>query len=628
MDANSSGARSPRDGTHLENLPLAGNLSMVKLIFVAVALFVLIPFGQAADPAPSASPASPTKALRALLAASDEAKLKRNPIQALLRGDPRYADLFGDYISDAYFAAEKGAALDELAALARIDRAALELEDRLSYDVFKYQREMDLKGFDPALLAARIDRPIDHFAGLQTFVPDLASGESAAPFRTVADYDNNLKRLEGYLLYLDRAIARMKHGLEVGVTNPRLVMVNVVGQLDRLIAEGVEDSTFYKPIKKFPDAVGSSDRARLALAYGRFIRDRLVPAHVQLRDFISKEYMPRARETVGLAQMPGGAALYRYLVAKTTTTEMTPEEIHAIGLSEVERIHAEMEKIKTAVAFKGSLKEFAEFLRTDARFAPSSPEAMRDAFVAIQKRVLAAVPKDFAEVPRSPLEIRPVPAFREKTAAAGSYLRGTPDGSRPGIFYYNAYDLPARFTWGFETLFLHEGIPGHHYQISLAQENSSLPAFQRFGGNTAYVEGWALYTESLGTELGMFTDPYQKYGQLNDEILRAMRLVVDTGLHAQGWSRDQAITYMLDNSAMGRTDVTAEVERYIAIPSQALAYKVGQLTIRRLRTQAEKALGEKFDVRAFHAQVLMSGALPMAVLEEKIGGWITAVRHQ
>jgi uncharacterized protein (DUF885 family) len=601
---------------------------MVKIALITVALLALSAVGPTAATAASASLDSPAIALRAVLVASDEAKLKRNPIEALLRGDPRYADQFGDYLSDAYYAAENGAAVEELAALSRIDRAALGSEDRISYDVFKYQREMDLKGLEPALLAARMDRPIDHFAGLQTFVPDLASGEGAAPFRTVADYDNNLKRLEGYLVYLDRAIGRMKHGLAVGVTNPGLVMANVVGQLDRLIAEGVEGSTFCKPIKQFPDAVGPADRVRLAAAYAAFVRDRLIPAHLQLRDFIAKEYLPHARATVGLGQMPGGVALYRYLVAKTTTTEMPPTAIHALGLSEVERIHTEMEKVKVSLGFQGTLKEFAQFLRTDARFAPTSPAAMHDAFLAIQKRVLAAVPRDFSVVPKSPLEIRPVPAFREKSDAAGSYLEGTPDGSRPGIFYYNAYDLPARFTWGFETLFLHEGIPGHHYQISMAQENSSLPAFQRFGGNTAYVEGWALYTESLGSELGMFTDPYQMYGHLNDEILRAMRLVVDTGLHAQGWSRDQAIAYMLDNSAMSETDATAEVERYIAIPSQALAYKVGQLTIRRLRTQAESALGTKFDVRTFHAQVLMSGALPMAVLEKKIQDWIAAAKRE
>ena len=285
-----------------------------------------------------------------------------------------------------------------------------------------------------------------------------------------------------------------------------------------------------------------------------------------------------------------------------------------------------MSKVKAAVGFKGSLADFAKHLSTDPKFTPASADAMRDAFIGIDKKVLAAVPRDFVLVPQSKLEIRPVPAYKEKTEAGGSYLSGTPDGSRPGVFYYNSYDLPSRFTWEFETLFLHEGIPGHHFQLSLAQENTTLPAFQRFGGNTAYVEGWALYSESLGTELGMFSDPYQMYGHLDDEILRAMRLVVDTGIHAQGWSRDRAIAYMLNNSALSRVDATAEVERYIANPSQALAYKIGQLTIRRLRTKAEQALGARFDVRAFHAQVLMSGALPMAVLERKIDDWIASVK--
>jgi uncharacterized protein (DUF885 family) len=283
-----------------------------------------------------------------------------------------------------------------------------------------------------------------------------------------------------------------------------------------------------------------------------------------------------------------------------------------------------MDKVKETVGFKGTLAEFANFMRTDPRFAPSSPEAMRDAFLAIDKKVLKAVPRDFDLIPKSTLEVRPVPSFKEKTEPGGSYQGGTPDGARPGVFYYNAYDLPMRFTWGFETLFLHEGIPGHHFQVSLAQEDTSLPPFQRFEGNTAYVEGWALYSESLGAELGMFTDPYQLYGHLNDEMLRAMRLVVDTGIHTQHWSRDQSISYMLDNSAMSRTDATAEVDRYIAMPGQALAYKVGELTIRRLRTAAEQALGPRFDVRAFHAQVLASGALPMAVLESKINDWIAA----
>jgi uncharacterized protein (DUF885 family) len=594
---------------------------MMKPAFVLLAL--LVTAGVAAQPAPAGADSAQAR-LHKLLADSDEANLRRNPMQALYRGDPRYADRFGDYISDEYFAAERQAAVDDLAALDRIDRSGLAPQDRVSYDVFRYQRTMDLHGYAPELLAAQVDRPIDHFYGMQVIVPDLASGEGAAPFRTVADYENNLKRLDGYIVYIDRAIARMRHGLATGVTNPRLVMANVVGQLDALIAEGVEGSTFYRPVRNFPEGVPVAERPRLTAAYAAFVRDRMMPAHARLRDFLRDEYLPRARSSVGLAQMPGGPALYRYLAASATTTDMSPEAIHELGLAEVARIHAEMEKTKAAVGFKGSLQEFAAYLRSAPRFAPASAEAMRDAFIAIDKRVLAAVPRDFSLVPRSALEIRPVPAFREKTEAGGTYLAGTPDGQRPGIFYYNAYDLPSRYTWGFETLFLHEGIPGHHFQISLAQEDTTLPQFQRFGGNTAYVEGWALYAESLGEELGMFTDPYQLYGHLNDEILRAMRLVVDTGIHTQGWSRDRAIAYMLDNSAMSRTDATAEVERYIAIPGQALAYKVGQLTIRRLRNKAEAELGARFDVREFHAQVLKSGALPMAVLAASIDDWIAA----
>jgi len=597
------------------------------LVFALGAVLSLVhatPLIAAASQAAPAPVQSAAQRLRALFRASDEATLKRNPLQALFRGDLRYADQFGDNISDAWYKAEKDAAMRDLAALARIDRSALNPKDRVSYDVFKYQRSSDLQGLEPEILNATMVRPIDHFSGVQTFVPDLASGAGAAPFKTVADYDNNLKRLAGFVVYLDRCIGRMKQGLARGVTNPKLTMALSADQFDALIQEGVEGSTFYLPITKFPDSISAADRMRLAAAYAAFIRDQLIPVFTRERDFIKNEYLPHARDSVGLSQMPGGDALYRYLVATSTTTDMTPEAIHALGISEVERIQAEMDKVRSTVGFKGSRAEFSAFLRSDPRFAPASPEAMRDALVAIEQKISAAVPKDFSLIPKSKLEIRPVPAYKEKTEAAGSYMPGTPDGSRPGIFYYDTYDLASRYTWGFETLFLHEGIPGHHFQISLAQEDESLPAFQRFEGNTAYAEGWALYAESLGAELGMYTDPYQLFGHLNDEILRAMRLVVDTGIHAQGWTRDAAITYMLDNSAMSRTDATAEVERYIANPGQALAYKVGQLTIRRLRSAAQQQLGDSFDVREFHAQVLNTGALPMAVLEKKIDAWIAA----
>jgi uncharacterized protein (DUF885 family) len=340
--------------------------------------------------------------------------------------------------------------------------------------------------------------------------------------------------------------------------------------------------------------------------------------------FLRDEYLPVAREQVGLSAMKGGGVLYANLIESTTTLPMTADEIHNLGLSEVTRILTEMEKVQKEVGFKGTLQQFFEHLRTDPKLKKESRQALTDGYYAIGKAVDAKIGEYFSVLPKTPLEIRPYEEFREKFEAGGSYQPGTPDGKRPGIFYFNAYDLPSRTTPGMSTLYLHEGAPGHHFQISLAQENEALPAFMRFGGNTAYVEGWALYSETLGYPMGFYKDPYQRFGTLSDEMLRAMRLVVDTGLHSKGWTRDQAIEYMLSNSDMGRTDATAEVERYIAIPSQATAYKIGALTIQRLRKKAEAAMGSKFDIKAFHEQVLGTGALPLAVLEKKIDDWIAA----
>ncbi len=582
---------------------------------------------QAPAPAVAAAPASKAATdLRALFNASDEASLARNPIFGIFRGDLRRADQFGDFISDAYIAAEKKAVEDDLATLAAIDRNALDANDKVSYDVFKWQRSNDLKGFDPAIIAATIGRPIDHFTGFHTFFPELQSGEGAAPFKTVKDYEDGLKRMDGFVTYLDAAIGRFRQGAKAGVVQPKLVVQNVIDQLDNLLAPKLDDAVMMKPVAKFPDGVAAADQARLKAAYAAAVGNKVNPALTRLRDYLKTEYLPVARSTVGLSAMPGGDNLYRFLIASTTTTDMTADQIHDIGLAEVARITKGMEGVKAQVGFKGSNKEFFEFIRTDPQFKPKSKQDLTDRYYAVGKRVDAVVGNLFSTLPKAPLEIRPVPAFKEKTDAGGSYQQGTPDGSRPGVFYFNTYDLPSRTTPGIETLYLHEAVPGHHFQISLAQENESLPPFQRFGGNTAFVEGWALYAESLGPELGMFKDPYQLQGRYDDEMLRAMRLVVDTGMHSKGWTRDQAIAYMLDHSAMGKSDATAEVERYIAMPSQALAYKIGQLTISRLRAKAEKALGPKFDIKGFHAQVLMTGALPMAVLEKKIEDGVEAQR--
>lgn len=564
--------------------------------------------------------------LRALFARSDADSLDRNPLSRLFRGDLSHAGEFGDGLTDAYFNAERTANENELAALARIDRNALSPTDKIAYDVFKYQQEVGLKGYGSDILPLTVVRPIDHFSGFHTFFPDLSSGESAAPYKTIADYEASLSRFTGFATAMDRAIGRFREGMASGVVQPKLVVRNVIDQLDTLIKQGVEGSTYYKPIKAFPASVSAADKARITAAYRTSLTREVIPAMTRMRDFLKNEYFPVARDSVGLGQMKGGAALYAYLIQQSTTLPLSPDYVHNLGLSEVARIKGEMEKIRREVGFKGTLAQFFEDLRTNPRFQPKSKEALAEGYYAIGRKVDAGIPRLFSLVPKSKLEIRPVPDFLEKNQAGAYYQQGAPDGSRPGVFYFNTYDLPSRATWGTETLYAHEAVPGHHFQISLAQENTALPNFMRFGGNTAYVEGWALYTEKLGFELGLYTDPYQRFGHYNDEMLRAMRLVVDSGLHAKGWTRDQAIAYMLTNSAMGKTDATSEVERYIAIPSQALAYKIGQLKILELRKRAQDALGSKFDIRAFHAQVLDTGALPLPVLERKIDDWIATQR--
>ncbi|MBX3594165.1 DUF885 family protein [Sphingomonas sp.] len=588
----------------------------------AAPVFALQSAGRPAQTAPQAEDAK----LKALFHASDEASLKRNPVTAIFRGDLRYADRLGDYYTDAYMAAEKAAAQADLAALRKIDRGRLSAVDKIAYDVFEADQQRALKGFDPKVQAVVKYLPIDHFTGFQSFYPDFASGQGAAPFKTVLDYQNNLKRNVEYAKLYDRVIALFREGMKRGIVQPKLVVRNMIGQFDNLIAQGVEDSVFMGPVKKFPDGIAPAEQQRLRAAYAAQVRDVILPAHRKIRDFLAKQYLPAARDSVGLSALPGGAAVYAYAIESNTTLPLTADYVHNLGLSEVKRILAEMEAQKTRAGFDGTLPEFFTWLRSDPRFQPKSAEALREEYEAIGKRVNARVGEQFSLIPKTPLEIRPVPAYREKTDAAGSYVQGTPDGSRPGVFFYNTYDLPTRYTWGAETLYLHEAVPGHHFQISLAQENAALPAFMRFGGNTAYVEGWALYAETLWPELGMETDPYQRMGGLSDEMLRAMRLVVDSGLHAKGWTRDQAIDYMVTNSPMSKTDATAEVERYIAMPGQALAYKIGQLTILKEKAKAKAALGVKFDPRGFHAAVLDTGALPMPVLEKKIDDWVAGQR--
>lgn len=568
--------------------------------------------------------ATESQKLSALFAADDEASLQRNPLNAMFRGDMRYADRFGDFISDAYFANERKAAEANLEALKTIDRDKLNATDKIAYDVFKQNQTDALKGLSKEIMDLTVVRPLNHFFGFHTFYPTFASGQGAAPFKTVQDYDNNLKRHKEFIVLMDRSIDRFRQGMASGVFETKMTITNVVDQLNTQLAQKTEESPYYGPVLKFPEGFSDADKARLTAEYRDIIENGLYPANARLRDFLRDSYLPLAREQVGLSAMKGGEGLYQYMIEQTTTLPLKADEVHNLGLSEVARIKSGMEAIRKEVGFKGTLPEFFEHLRSDPKFKLGSREALTQGYYDIGKIVDAKISTQFKYLPKAPLEIKPYEEFREKYEAGGSYQQGTPDGSRAGTFYFNAYDLPSRTTPGMTTLYLHEGAPGHHFQISIAQENEKLPAFMRFGGNTAYVEGWALYAETLGYDMGLFKDPYQRFGTLSDEMLRAMRLVVDTGLHSKGWTREQAIDYMLANSDMGKTDATAEVERYIAIPTQALAYKIGALTIMRLKDKAKAQLGKKFDVREFHNQVLNTGALPLTVLEKKIDDWIAA----
>ena len=558
-----------------------------------------------------------------LFAADDETDMRLSPVSAIYRGDLRYAAHLGNSLTDENIAERREQVRVAQAGLAAIDRGKLDATDKIAYDVFQYSQQQAAKGLTDERLALTQVRPVNHFFGMHTFYPTFSSGEGGAPYKTVKDYENGLSRNRDYIALVDRQIAKSREGMASGVLETKLTIGNVIEQLDTQIATPVEKTPFWGPIEKFPADFSAADKARFTRDYRASI-SQVEAANRKLRDFLKTEYLPVARDSVGLSQMKGGTALYTAMIEDTTTLPLTPDYLHNLGLSEVARILKGMEEIKGEVGFKGTLAQFFDYLRTDKKFQASSREELTQQYYALGKKVEALTPQFFSHRPKTALEIRPYEPFREKFEAGGSYESGTPDGSRPGVFYFNAYDLPARATWEETTLFLHEGEPGHHFQISLAQENDKLPAFMRFGGNTAYVEGWALYAETLGYPMGLYKDPYQRFGTLNDEMLRAMRLVVDTGIHAQGWSRDKAIAYMLANSGMSRTDATAEVERYIAIPSQALAYKVGALTVQRLRKKAEGALGAKFDIRDFHDQVLNTGALPLPVLEKKIDDWIAA----
>ena len=592
---------------------------MSRRMPLAAVLLMGLSLGAVSPPA-SHQPAavSESKKLQKLLDAYWEAFLVRSPITATAIGDNRYNDRLPDTLSPKARAEEKAWTKQWLHRLETVKRAQLQGQDRLSFDILRRNLQEDLEATRfPAHLV-----PLNQAGSVPMFFAQLGGGRSIQPFVTAKDYDAFLRRSEGFIAWMDQAVLNMREGARKGVVQPRVAMEKVVPQLDAMLVDDPTKSVFWGPITAFPETLSTADRERLTAAYRTAIRTRIVPAYRRLRDFIRDTYLPACRDTVGLQALPDGLAWYAHMVKVMTTTELDPATIHDLGLKEVTRILGEMDAVRRGVGFEGDLQAFFKDLNTNPKFYFTSEADLLKGYRDLQVKVNGLLPKLFEIFPKADYEVRPVEAFRAESSAGGSYEAGTPDGRRRGIFYVNTFNLGAQPIFGMETLSLHEASPGHHFQISIAQEVEGLPKFRRFGGYNAYAEGWALYSESLGKELGLFTDPYQWYGRLADEQLRAMRLVVDTGLHSKGWTRDQAIRYMRENSSMAETDIVSEVERYIVWPGQALGYKLGQFAIRDLRTEAERALGPRFDIRAFHLQVLVDGGLPLDVLTTKIQEWI------
>ena len=593
-------------------------MKSLSAALLAAALFVTACSSEQPVTEPQAEVADTAVTLHALFDEFFERGLELNPMRATSIGDYRFNDKFANSIGPQHREANRIMDEEFLERLLEIDREQLSRQDQLSYDMFQLNREQSLQGDRfPGHL-----QPINQFySTLNSFV-QLGSGTSVHPFKTVKHYDDWLARIDGFVVYTDQAIDNMKEGVRQGVVQPRILMAKSLPQIESQIVDTAEESGFWAPIENMPEEFGAADRERLTGAFKEAIETKVVPAYSRMANFMGDEYMSATRETVGLYALPDGPDWYAYNVKRITTTDLTPEEIHQIGLNEVARIHGEMLGVIEEVGFDGDLKDFFECLNSDDQFYFDEPEQLIQGYRDMSDHVSELSKSLFDVFPETGFEVRRVEPFREASSSGGSYRTGTPDGSRPGVFYANAYDIKSRPIWAMESLFLHEAIPGHHFQRSLQVENEGLPGFRRFGGYTAFTEGWGLYAESLGKEIGVYTDPYQYFGALNAELWRAIRLVVDTGLHAKEWTRQDVLDFMYANSAVKESRAVSEAERFMAIPGQALAYKIGQLKIRELRTHAEEQLGDAFDVRDFHTQVLMDGPMPLSMLEAKINDWV------
>lgn len=549
-----------------------------------------------------------------------DGKNELSPLDATLNGQNEYNDQLQFEMTDSYRAKQKAFYDKYETELSKVDEENLSSEEKISYEIIKWEVSIGknlLK--QPSNLM-----PIQQFWGTHLTMGQYAGGTAAQPFKTEKDYRNFLKRMDLYAVWMDSAMVYMKKGMAKGIVLPKALTIKVIPEFEDMITPKIEDNIFYSTIKTMPPTFSEAVKKDLIEKYTATINDKLTPRFNKIARFLKEEYLPASRTTSGIESLSFGKEYYATCVKQWTTTEMTPDEIHNLGLKEVARLKQEMEKVKIQVGFKGTTKEFLNAVRNKKELKPfKKPEEVLANFESIYARIKPNVDKLFSLQPKTKFEIRRTEAFREKSGSA-EYIQGAADGSRPGVFYVPIPDVTSYNVLEDEDLFLHEAIPGHHFQVSLQQENQQLPDFRKFNWFGAYGEGWALYAESLGAELGLYKDPYQYLGMLNDEMHRAIRLVVDTGIHTKNWTREQAIQYSLDNEAESEASITSEIERYMAIPGQALSYKIGQLKIIELRKKAEAKMGSKFDIRKFHEKVLESGVLPLALLEKKINDWIDA----
>jgi len=568
--------------------------------------------------APAPDPGGgPSARLRALFEEEWQQRLADDPLMASRLGDARHGDRWPD-LSPAAIARREAREREVLARLDSIPVSGLTEAERLDAGIFRrrYESVVAEQRFRGHLL------PINHMEGIQSLTQEISS----FPFRDLRDYENWLSRLKTFPIYMDQTIALMKEGLAQGIVHPRVIMERVPEQIAAAIVEAPEKSGLFRPLTDFPDAIDGADRARLAAEAKTLIAQQVVPAYRAFAAFFETEYLPACPMDIGALRRPLGEEWYAALAARFTTTSLTPARIHAIGLEEVARIRAEMETTMRAADFPGSFEQFLGFLRSDRRFHYSDPNELLLNYRALSRRIDPALVKLFRTLPRTPYGVEPIPDDIAPDTTTAYYRQPAADGSRAGTYFVNLHRPEVRPIYEMEALSLHEAVPGHHFQIALAMEREDLPAFRRYDDFTAYVEGWALYAESLGADLGFYQDPYSKFGQLTYEMWRAVRLVVDTGMHAMGWTRQEAIDFFKRNAAKTEHDIVNEIDRYIAWPGQALAYKIGELKIKELRARSEAALGKSFDVREFHDVILLEGAVPLDLLEARVDAWIGSRR--